>query len=72
MHQSQTCYVYEGHDEGCEKDGRPLPPMSVALKFMVGKAQYLREINSRGNNFDPSMCVTHIIRCHPYITSAID
>ena len=72
MHQSHTCFVYEGQDEGCEdEDGQSLPPMSVALKFMMVKSQFLREVNSRGNNFDPKY-VCDIIRCHPHVTSAME
>ena len=72
MHQSQTCVVFEGLDEGnVSEDGTPLPPQPVALKFMAVRSQYLREINSRAYNFDPAHVVS-IIRCHPHVSSDCD
>ena len=62
--------MFEGLDEGnnTSEDGSPLPPQSVALKFMAVRSQFLREIKYRINDFDPSY-VINIIRSHPHVTS---
>ena len=66
-HQSATCFVFEAIDEGCvSEQGDPLPATPVALKFMLVKAQFVREVDARLMGFDPAL-VIDIIRTHPDI-----
>lgn len=57
-HMSSTCYVFKATDE---KDRSPVTGentrLSVALKLMVKKAQFKREIDTRKCNFDDNYVI---------------
>ena len=56
--------MFEAIDESfVSEQGDPLPATPVALKFMLVKAQFVREVDARLMGFDPAR-VIDIIRTH--------